>query len=539
MVELSEDTRHLITQIASRAPAGQAVPLDPADETHRALITELLNASGRGADRYPALHQAVAGGGSGAAPADPALHDATVVDVGKDSAGRATTRTWLASRGGAYISGAATLLMDAESGQILASGTAAQVGGTLVHVSTRSGEAKPATDRMTAVTFYHAQQAPDAAPAFGLVATTGTTQEEENGIQANVTDPAPVKHPGAETTVIGLSRTSYGSDCDYIYAPQPGHTDPTELAVPFTGNAPLQYEVDTTQGPPVAVTSKLYVNGMSGWLNPFPGFDLLTPVTASGYTVSWSFPPDQRPVEETASIQYYISSLANDNTSYFFFQFQVNVQNPAQPVVTFTVCSDDTPDEPSINCTKVRNIRFWWHCLGAGTRVALADGREVPIEEIDNTVTVRTGQGGGTGAVQATSRAPHHDAGGRAPALRLRTEGGRELLLSDGHPVVTPQGPVAARDLAPGDTVLTDGGEDRVASCEPEAYEGTVYNLKLAEEDGRPFGSFVANGIVVGDHDAQAAHHHATRHDPDYVLARIPETHHQDWLSALQDATAR
>jgi hypothetical protein len=533
MFDLQADHRSKLLGLASQAPDSGALSLDPTDPEQHALIAHVLEASNKGADRYPALHRALGEArGNGASSANGDADDCTIVDMGQDRDGRATARGWLASRGGAYISGASTLLFDHDSGELLAAGGATQVGGTLAQASTVSAQAKPATGEMTAVTLFHAQQAPDAPARFGLVAATRPTLQ--SSLDVKVTAPMV---PGEPTKVvrIGLCRIP-SQNKDVVYEYPPGHTgeEPDRLVAPFVAVANLPYEIDS--GKPVGLASKLYVTSAAAWkaaTSPLlPGLK-----GHSGYQVSLEYPYDKKPITSTESIQYELAGQAQEKHTAFFFQCTVPLVG-IPSTLTFTVCSVDTPEEPSLNCTVIGDLEYVWHCLGEDTRVTLADGSELAIAELENSHSVRTGAGEESAAVEATYRAIHSDNAGREPARRLLTEGGRSLLLSTYHPVITPSGPVAAVDLSPGDVVLAAGGEDRVKSCAAEAYEGVVYNLQLVRGAGG-FGSFLANGIVVGDQVAQSDHVHALRHNAEYVLARLPESHHQDYLSALADATAR
>lgn len=533
MIDLPADEKARVARVLSGAGDGTAVSLDPADPDHRALITAFLKASGKGPDRYPALHAAL----TAPPEARGGEVDATVVDLGRDTRGRATSRTWVASRGGAYISGATTLVLDAETGGTLASGVATQVGGTLVQVATRSGQAAPAAKVQQAVTFAHSQRSPDTAPVFTLVAATQATLED--GLTIDVTEPVQIRSTGSDI-VIGIGRMpSYANpDADYTY-PATANGYPDRLVVPFVGSATLPYETAVTPQNPIGLTTKLYVRSAAAWTTPHPGFDLAGPVAAAGYTVTWSYPySDQRPIESTPSIQYTQLQSLKDPVANFFYQFAVPVDNIVAPIFTFTVCSVDTPDEPSINCQKIPDLQYWWHCVAEGTRITLADGSEAPIETLDNRSVVRGGPAGEPAAVIATSRAVHHDDDGRDAAVRLRTAGGRELLLTADHPVATPAGVVSARDLRAGMEVMTAGGAEALDAAEPADLAGLVYNLRVEPAGGRPFGAYLANGILVGDHLAQAAQHQARRHDPDRVLPTLPASHHQDWRSALADATA-
>ena len=537
MLDLHAGSRAQLARLADRAPETGALSLDPADDEHRELLTNLLEACGKTSDRYPALHEAIAAGASnGYGDPGDGVDDCTIIDMGKDSSGRATARSWLASRGKAFVSGAVVLVLDAESGDLLASGGATQVGGTLAQAATKADEAQPASKAIRAITLFHAQTTPETPPRFGLVAAT-MLDADDDGVTINVTDPAPVKLGGPRTK-IGLSRDKdHQRDVDYAYLTPMGiNPEPDRLVVPFTGNAQLTTPIDSSRS--ITVLSKLYVRAARAWVSPRTDFPLAAGYSGSDYQVTWSYPPDGLDIADTKSIQYGLNDQANDTETDFFFQFKVPLKGSPGNTITFTVCSDDTPDEPSIHCQKVRDLQYWWHCVGEDTAVTLADGTEAPIALVDNSATVRTGIGDACASVGATSRAHHTDNDGREPARRLVTEGGRSLLLSHLHPVITPDGPVAAVDLTAGSTVLTADGEDRVTSCEPEPYDGIVYNLQVPEGHGG-VGSFVANGIVVGDHDALGAHDRATRMDPDYMLPRLPESHHRDYLSALADSTAR
>jgi hypothetical protein len=531
MLDVGAESSRLLGSLAEKAPSQGALPLDPGDPRQAELIAEVLTAAGRGPDRYPALHAALKDGGKGA---DPDADHCTIIDAGKDSQGRATARGWLASRGTAFISGAVTMAVDADSGKVLAAGSATQVGGTLVQAATVSAEAGGAPEKLTAVTLFHAQTTPDTPPRFGLVARTAETVTGD--IRANVVAPQPIKLHG-QTTLIGLCRDrEHMGNVDYAYVDN-GNSDPDRLAVPFTGTAPIAEGVDTSR--PITVTTQIYVMAAKAYLAPLRGFPL-TGQSGSGYTVSFDYPFDGKPVNQTASIQYEANAQANNNNpSAFFFQFTVPIQGLGNPTVTFTVCSRDYPEEPSINCTVIPDLQFWWHCLGEDTTVLLADGGTAPIDAINNDNRVVSGIGDATPQVTATTRAYHDDNGGRDPMLRLKTEGGLSLLLSSHHPVITPErGPVAAEDLQAGDTVLTADGAQSIAGIEPEDYNNQlVFNLQVPRDDGE-IGTFVANGIIVGDVDAMTAHDDRMRHDADYNLPRIPEEQQKDWLSAVEDAQA-
>jgi hypothetical protein len=435
------------------------------------------------------------------------------------------------------IGGATTFLLDADSKELVGFGTATSIGEPLVQVSTRTATAKPAPTKLTAVTFYHTQPAPNQPARFGVIRRTALTAAD--GLDVKVTDP--VKHVSSNPTqvVIALCRDPQhpNPDADYVY-PSATNVDPDRLVVPFTGTATLPYPIDTSQ--PLSLTSKLYSKATQGWIALLNQGQLLPGVSSSGNTITWNYPFDNVPIPQTRSLQYAFVAQTDDTETDFVYQFVIPVKAPIQ-TYQFTVCSTDTPDEPSLQCVKILDLQYWWHCVAADTKVTLENGDTLTIDQISNLHRVRTGLGASL-AVEATSRSRHsRDSADRAQ--RLETTCGRTVVVSTRHPVITPGGPVPACDLGPGDAIVTEGGLSTVKRREPIDYDGLMCNLKLVDSDDRRrglqagWGSFLANGIAVGDHVTLARHQAALRVDPDYQLARLPTDYHRDFLSALADRT--
>ncbi|MEO3755277.1 Hint domain-containing protein [Streptomyces sp. B6B3] len=183
----------------------------------------------------------------------------------------------------------------------------------------------------------------------------------------------------------------------------------------------------------------------------------------------------------------------------------------------------------------IPDLEFWWHCLAEGTRVTLADGGTVPVEHVDNTMRVRTRDGGSIG-VEATTRGLH-----AGEVLRLSTEDHHSVVLTAGHPVVTPDGLRRAVDLAVGDHVLTQDGVTQVTERVPVPSTAVFANLKLINDDDRArglagsVGTFIANGIAVGDFLSMTALHKQNARSLGYMLPRLPEKYHTDYASMLAD----
>ena len=171
---------------------------------------------------------------------------------------------------------------------------------------------------------------------------------------------------------------------------------------------------------------------------------------------------------------------------------------------TITISSDPATMRPDV---RVPPIEMTNSCLAAGTQVALAGGKTAAIE------TLRAGQ-------EVFS---HYDSKDQAltimdtavgtesvPMVRIRDESGRTLLMTEMHPISTPdRGMVQARALTTGDTVLTVDGPSKLMEVSREAYAGKVYNLKVGDKaEAAALGPdqtvLHANGFVVGDGQIQS-----------------------------------
>lgn len=564
MLSISDDQLTSIRSAVQRCADGVRRALDPGNHDDAAAIRAFLQLTGKTEQTHPGLY-----GDLDTLTDDvktPNDHDGQVLDIidsGRDVHGRATARVWHLDTEGGHLAGSLALALDADSGRPVALGYANRVGGGFAPAATRSQSAQPAPATMTTVGFYHSQSAPEAIPKFGMIARTAPVAQAapsaqsapvaqaapvgDGMIDATVTDPCTNK--GHSAVQIGLGRPNPGNDLDYFYAQDTN--DHPQLVVPFTGTVNVQQplaDIDGSGqfGAGLAVSTQLYsVNG-AGYIahldsqslnTKFPDGHLQIKGDTSTNVVTWSYPydPNDQPGQYT-SLMYGNYDPANDHLTAFFFSFQIPVDNPVLPTFDFNVCSTDWPDQPSVNCVQILPLQFWWHCLAEGTEVTLADGSTVPIERVDNTMRVRTGHGGSLG-VEATTRGLH-----RPDVLRLSTDGGHSVVLTPGHPVATPDGLRRALDLAVGDQVLTKDGPAAVTGLDSTASDGVVFaNLKLVDEHDRArglagtVGTFLANGVVVGDFDAMTTLHQRNVHSLEYMLARLPERCHTDYASTLAD----
>lgn len=153
------------------------------------------------------------------------------------------------------------------------------------------------------------------------------------------------------------------------------------------------------------------------------------------------------------------------------------------------------------NYQKIPFLTILWGCLARGSKIRMADGSTVSIEDIRIGDHVMNPYGGGTAAVVNTWK-------GSEKLLRhIETQGGYSVEASDTHPLMTERGAVEAGKIVEGNQLLTaEGTYDIVSVQYPIHYDDEVFNLELecpiCDETWKAH-AMVCNGLVVGDNYLQ------------------------------------
>jgi hypothetical protein len=183
----------------------------------------------------------------------------------------------------------------------------------------------------------------------------------------------------------------------------------------------------------------------------------------------------------------------------------------------------------------VQTLDFKNSCLAAGTQIARADGTSAPVEQIKvGEKVIANGRG-----LALTVTSVIEGIESRKKMIRLRDARGRDVLVTEKHPMLRDDGTVLAADaLVAGDTVLARDGATRLVSVEREAYKGQVYNLVLGTEQelakvGNQERTMFANGFLVGDNHMQMELERQSSRKPEDVLASLSKAWHQDYRNDL------
>ncbi|CAN5747208.1 hypothetical protein BH11BAC7_BH11BAC7_11500 [soil metagenome] len=533
---------------------GETRHLDPTNKDHLSIINTMLGAAGRVAADYPHLFNSI----SKAKPltkksiADYSnLDKVHLVDAGKTASAKITAAVWSRSSGDSVVKGGNLLVFNGDTGDLLAHGTGTEIKNGFLACRTQATSAAAGVKNLAMLYTGHTTEA-DGSVRFYSFANQAAVAED--GIQANVTAPV-ITTSGHQTIEIAVGRTSYPTDlnADYTYIePGPNETNPY-LISPFSGNVALGGTIDLSSLTIADLSTSIFVNNGNGGTQEITRSTQYTPDSkliagfSTGSTpniLSWNFPYDQKGYASTQSIVYNQTSLGNEIDSFFYFAFNGIPLQGGGTAPPFFVCSAGTPGEPSINCTIIPNLYYWWHCLEKGTLVTLANGKQKPIEEINEKHRVRIGKKGKTLAVYATVQGKHisnPSKGDRNEIYQLITANGKKIKATENHVVfMTTDKCRLISHLAPGDPVMTEDGPSTVKTIKAVAGNNMFYGLALgnAEEksqDDFPHNkaNYYAGGILCGDQQSMRHHARKAYHDLKYILPHINPALHVDYTSAL------
>jgi hypothetical protein len=242
-------------------------------------------------------------------------------------------------------------------------------------------------------------------------------------------------------------------------------------------------------------------------------------------TISWNLAP--------AQFQPAQGCLTPNSTAIYTLTLGLSVNNQA----TFVSITSDPNTDPQDPYFKIiPEVQVFFSCLAEGTQVTLVDGSKIAIEDLKAGQAVQVG-GGRTLVVDSKLKGKE-----AAPMVRLKTAG-HEVLITDGHPVLTANGPVLAGALVAGQKVVTDAGLEAVVSVHREKFSKSVWNLNLGSppaslNDPSVTGAtFFAGGVLVGDNVMQFVENRLRQKANATAAAhRAPSVWRRDLESAIQDA---
>jgi hypothetical protein len=374
----------------------------------------------------------------------------------------------------------------------------------------------------------YTQSADDAGTPIAACQNQPTYKQYQSGSQcANNLGPT-----GPSGPIIACWNRTPGStaDCDYYQVTgQPVTFDfpvigaltfSAPVSVPITGMFILSLQ---PPGGGAAIVSNL--NATDPSLPLPPQFTVATGATGpAGGMVQWNFPASSFPNNHAIATG---GAICDYNC---FVSVALNSSTVNTGTGTFT---SDSALWQNPATYPVPQIDILYGCLAEGTRIRMADGSEMAVEQFrgGGIESVQSGPRGITNTVWGTTRGKEVP-----PIIIIRDDQGHELWLTEQHPVPSGGGVVLARDLTVGSRVSTESGDAALTSVERQPYDGDVWNLKVGTQAEAERGetNVYANGILVGDVQMQRYYGELDRRRKvENPLDVLPPEWHQDYRNWL------
>lgn len=298
-----------------------------------------------------------------------------------------------------------------------------------------------------------------------------------------VAAPMPVRHSGGDKTTIYYNRKGLLDDSlwDYYYEDVASAEDRINISLPFKGSAVFldgfapKAEIDWNED------FYLYIENVK---NGVASFNLSqrsnVKLQVSGQTLSWEFPEDWKaPIAKNA--------LAGAQELVFYCHMYIPTERGIS--VPLTIQSDNiVHDDPSY--AQIPKLDILWGCFAGDTLITMADGSKKKIREIEPGEEVKTRDG--------SCRAEDVIQGPAERLFLIRTSKGKQIRLTEDHPLLTADGLKMAKDLTWGDILAMEYGRDAIEELHLITYGDTVYSLLLEREE-----LLIADGFFAGDFSAQ------------------------------------
>jgi hypothetical protein len=527
---LSAQDRSDIAEVLRLAKPGIPTPLDMTRPAHRRFFLRQLRAAGYTPERYPQIFRATEAASKAPPPAAAAMGASqaqgdqsivtpiqTLTSVGTPDGTNYAASALSSVPDEPYFSQLIVQLYDSSSnpiGQPSSVTSATQPPSNLTTVANGVSQTSYAPVQGSATYFWQDQFGK---PYHGVVAAVVTTAP------TSITNLAPMPGAGQSITKLCLGRT--GSDCTYTPVGGSG----TNVLMPVQGSVSFASSISTvtsTQTSLITMAKPDIGQGGGCTIAATSNFFGDPNTHINGGTISWNLAPAQ-----FAPAQ---GCLTPNSVAIYTLTLGLSVANQATFV---TITSDTTTDPQNPYFKIIPQLQVFFSCLAEGSRVTLADGATVAVEDLVVGQAVRVDAGGRTMVVESKLKGME-----KIPMVRLRTAKGRNLLITDGHPVMTPEGPVLAGLLQNGQTVMAQNGPDKLVSTERETFARPVWNLNLGAppadlNDPDVKGStFFAEGIQVGDNLMQFVENRRRQQEHARLRARrAPPEWQRDIQSAIED----
>ncbi|MBS1911327.1 MAG: hypothetical protein JST22_05020 [Bacteroidetes bacterium] len=349
----------------------------------------------------------------------------------------------------------------------------------------------------------------------------GYLQASTSQAPTNITNIAPMPDAAKGQTVTKLCLGRTGDDCTYTPVGGSG----SNVLMPVAGS--ITFSADISTNPPTPNTCLITMarpdpdQGGGCTIKSTSNFFGDPNTIISGQTISWNLEPAQF---EPAN-----GCLTANSEAIYTFTISLTVNN--LPVYVTITSGSVPPSNPYY--LQIPQLLVFFSCIAEGTEVTLHNGRTKRIEQCGPGDRVLADSNGTVHTVENMLKGTEE-----VPMVRIRTDGGHDVLVTGGHPMVTPAGVTLARLLSVGDRVVSLDGEVTILGINREMFHGHVWNMNVgprvedfnAIPDTR---TFFAGGLLVGDNQMQFKHNRLHRYLPESVRNSLPLRWQADFESHL------
>lgn len=463
---------------------------------------------------------------------NPFVTNFAIPGIGINKGGTSVASNGIGTVAGGFSSMNLTLLIqDNVSKNFVAHGVNQAYADTVLNVETVINPQGSNSMNVTSYLYYTYTSPADGVQSSGLVQkSTG------NGTTGDPVLTAPVvtrnNSPQQPVINIGLNRPTFSqggaSDMDYCYydantvnqpvgrIPFVGSVTFTQPVRPLRQGSTLFLTINVTNISSGGAVTTLQVSNLNQVYNAFS-------LSADSKTLKWNLQPPLSASNLGQPITFQNITWPSDLQALFYCFIAVVLQDGTTGFAT--IQSQNAGEDDALDGTlAIKPLSFIWHCLGEDTLVTMADGTLKPIADLIKGDEVITGTNGESATIEWTNKGAHFGS-----VLIIETADGKKITTSDNHIFLTEDGPIPAIDLKEGDFLLTENGRATISSIEniPD-YDGMFYNIATREyQESATFdgtlGTFIANGFVVGDINAQRAIQYKQRNDIEWVKKQLPE----------------
>ncbi|NEO75179.1 Hint domain-containing protein [Moorena sp. SIO4G3] len=383
--------------------------------------------------------------------------------------------------------------------------------GTDIEVNA-TGSTSPDAEIKAVATCFH--QAQDGTPYLKMTQAStirGVTKIEHVHPQAQ---------PGQDKIKLCLGRR--GADCTY----SPHNASGKNVLMPIKGSITYTSDIDPrpSDGRWCLITMVCPDAGDGGGATIRNTEDFFSDPNTKieGNKISWDL---------IAKFESVSGVFIPNSSAIYTFTLSVILQSSNQPMFVSITNAPEADYGPTTK--QIPPLMVYYSCVAEGTQVTLYDGTTKPIEQIEPGDKVITNLQGKVKEIEGVLKGTEE-----LPMVRLKTNFGHDLLLSQGHPVVTPSGVVLAKSLKVRGEVVTDGGNATITQASQESYGGYVYNLNVGpRQEGNcdDSSTFYANGIIIGDNQMQFKYNRLYKYTSSAVLEALPQEWHEDYANHLKE----